>query len=104
MRARQKRHRSSEPASEVERQGREYYLRPVLDALYAAFPSRHWGELQGAPLKHHLSHLESSAFAVCFKFVVLIIQSFITVTSDRLLVFQILGYTSLSRAMFTNMQ
>ena len=29
----------------ADRQGREYYLRPALDSLEAAFPPRHWSEL-----------------------------------------------------------
>ena len=103
MRAGQKQRQSSEPVGEVERQGREYYLRPALDSLEAAFPPRRWGELQGAPLEHNLSHLESLATAVCFKFTVLI-RYLITITSNWLPVFQVLGYAFLSRTMFAGMQ
>ena len=60
--------------------------------------------MQGAPLKHNLSHLESSAAVVCFKFDVLIIRYLITFTSNRLPIFQILGYSSLSHSVFTGMQ
>ena len=94
----------SELLGEVEQQGRKYYLRPALDSLEAAFPPRRWGKLQGAPLEHNLSHLESSAATACFKFVVLIIRYLITARSDRLSIFQVFGYASLSLSVFVGMQ
>ena len=81
-----------------------YYLQPVLDSLEAAFPPRRWGELQGAPFEHNLAHLESSAAAICLKFAAFIIGFNSAATSDRSLIFQVLGYASLSSAMFTGMQ
>ena len=93
----------SEPAGDVERQGREYYLRPALDSLEAAFPPRRWGELQGAPFERNLAHLESSASAVCSEFATFIIGFNSTSISDRS-PFQVLGYASLSCAKFSGMQ
>ena len=104
MRVGQKRRRSSEPIGEVERQGHEYYLRPSLDSLEAAFPPRHWSELQAAPFEHNLSHLESSTVAICFEFDMPIFQLFINFLFHQLLDFQVLGYASLSRAMFVGMR
>ena len=100
----QKRRRSSKPIGEAERQGREYYLRPALDSLEAAFPSKRWSELQIAPFEHNLIHLESFAAAVCFEQETFIDCYEMPISSDRPLVFQVLGYASLCRARFTGMQ
>ena len=50
--------------TEVEKRGREYYLRPALDALEDAIPPRQWGEQRGVPFKDHVAQLESSAATV----------------------------------------
>ena len=65
-RAEQKRHQSSEPSTDTERHGREYYLRPSLDSLKAAISPCQWMDYKDAVFEDSLAHVESLAAVVSF--------------------------------------
>ena len=90
-RADQKHHRSTEHVVETQRRRREYYLRPVLDALEAAVTPCQWRKQKNQLFEINLAQLESFAAIVSFELVLSSLGLFANVVADQMTCFQVLS-------------